>query len=294
MPEANVRNLEDAGNTPEEWFKSLPFVTRYWFGLAVATTLAVNLGTVQILTIFYSFEKIKDNFEVWRFLTCFLYIGDFSFNLAIDLYMLYQYSLKYEKSGSGYNTGAGGGTADYVFAMIFAMIMHLVTYPFLTSYVGPLFGTNLIFFVMYIWSKRFPNEQVNVWFIPVQSLYLPFVLLGFRLFTGQPVFQIAHGMAIGHLYYFLADIVPLVYGKNVLNTPQFLIDQFGIGLYQPPPQQEQQQQYQAGAMPNPWNARGGGTNTSSRSSNSSSGLRRRNLDANGHDWGGGGRVLGGN
>lgn len=100
-------------------------------------------------------------------------------------------------------------------------------------------------------------------------------------------------MAIGHLYYFLADIVPLVYGKNVLNTPQFLIDQFGIGLYQPPPQQQQQQQqYQAGAMPNPW--RGGGNNTSNRNSNSSSGLRRRNADANGHDWGSGGRVLGGN
>lgn len=215
------------------------------------------------------------------FTTVYTYSHCFQYSINVKLIPL-----------SSCKKGAGGGTADYAFAMFFAMIMHLVTYPFLTKYVGPLFGTNLIFFVMYIWSKRFPNEQVNVWFIPVQSLYLPFVLLGFRLFTGQPVFQIAQGMAIGHLYYFLADIVPLVYGKNVLNTPQFLIDQFGIGLYQPPPPQQQQQQYQAGAMPNPW--RGGGNNTSNRNSNSSSGLRRRNADANGHDWGSGGRVLGGN
>jgi hypothetical protein len=38
--------------------------------------------------------------------------------------MLYTMSVRYE-TNTPYNTGAGGGTADYAFAMIFAMVVML-------------------------------------------------------------------------------------------------------------------------------------------------------------------------
>jgi hypothetical protein len=38
--------------------------------------------------------------------------------------MLYTMSVRYE-TGTPFNTGAGGGTADYAFAMMFAMVVML-------------------------------------------------------------------------------------------------------------------------------------------------------------------------
>lgn len=32
----------------------------------------------------------------------------------------------------------------------------------------------------------------------------------------------------------MADVMPAVYGKDVLQTPRFLIDYFGVGEYVPP------------------------------------------------------------
>ena len=82
---------------------------------------------------------------------------------------------------------------------------------------------------------------------------------------GNPINDILHGMGVGHIYYFLADVIPAVYGKDVLKTPQFLIDTFGVGEYTP--------EVEVAAAPRPVAAnepaRGGG-----------------------HNWGGRGQALG--
>ena len=84
-----------------------------------------------------------------------------------------------------------------------------------------------------------------------------------------------HGLAVGHLFYFLADVVPQVYGKDFLVTPLFLIDYFGVGHYQP-------DQAQREARNNPWN------NRPAAGGNTTGGTGGRG----GHNWGGGGRALG--
>lgn len=230
----NVRNLDQVGGGPQEWFQSLPILTRHWLGLAVVTTLGGNLGLIGINKLVFMWEPLKDNFEVWRLFTSFLYFGEFSLHMVFGLYFLVEYSKRYE-TGSGFNTGAGGGTADYAFCLLFGVVLMLLSYPFLTQYVMPLFGRNLTYYVLYVWTKRYPTVQVSIWGFPVQALYLPFALGALYMCMGNPIADIAHGIAIGHLYYFLVDVVPLVYGKEVLHTPQFLIDYFGVGQYQPEP-----------------------------------------------------------
>ena len=42
---------------------------------------------------------------------------------------------------------------------------------------------------------------------------------------GNPTLDI-FGILIGHLYHFLTDIIPRVYGKHYLETPQFIINIF--------------------------------------------------------------------
>lgn len=219
---------------PEAWFQSIPFITRYWFALTCITTLSGNLGLVGIDKIVFMWEPLKDNFEVWRLFTPFLYMGQFSLPMLFGLYLLVEYSKRYEM-GTGFNTGAGGGTADYAFAMMFGVVVILLSYPLLADKMMPIFAKNLTYYVLYAWTKRYPTVQVNIWGFPVQALHLPFALLGLTMCMGNPFVDMMHGFAIGHLYYFLVDVVPVVYNKDVLRTPQFLIDYFGVGTYQPEP-----------------------------------------------------------
>lgn len=148
--------------------------------------------------------------------------------------MLVTMSMRYE-TGSPFNTGAGGGTADYAFALMFAMVAILLSYPLVVMMfpIPPLFTTNMVYFVMYVWSKRNPTAQANIWGIPMEAVWLPFAYLALTVFMGNPYFHLLHGLAIGHLYYFLADVYPQVTGKDILVTPHFLIDRFGVGEYRP-------------------------------------------------------------
>lgn len=126
-----------------------------------------------------------------------------------------------------------------------------------------------IFGLMYLWLPL--TEFVTLSFV---TQYLPFAQLVLRMFMGSSIFDILHGMAVAHLYYFLADVVPQVQGREVLHTPQFLIDRLGVGEYRPqagnaapqnPYRQPQAQQQQAAPQ--------------------------RGFDV-GHQWGGGGQRLG--
>lgn len=221
----------------------------------------------------WNLNAIKDNFQVWRVLTCFCYIGSFEFNTLISLYLLVQFSKQYEKGGP-FNTGAGGGTADYAFALLFAAVVMIVTAPLVRRYIiplGTLYSKNLIYYVLYIWSKRNPTAQANIWGIPVPAIYLPFAYVALTLFMGNPIHFMLHGIAIGHIYYFLVDVVPAVYGKDVLHTPQFLIDWFGVGEYIQGPGGANAPDAPP-AAPRGGNGGGGGGGR--------------------HPWGGGGRALG--
>lgn len=279
MPPANnVQGADDTGG-PQDWFKSLPLVTRYWFGGALLATCAGNFGFVSVMKLIYSWDNIWQNFEIWRFLTPFLFIGKFDFNTLMALYMLQTYSQRYETEP--YNTGAGGGTADYVFAMMFGMVMIFLSFPFMNMVLQtpPIFARTLMFFVLYTWSKRHPTAPVSIWGVQLKAIHLPFATLGLNVLMGGMYSDIVHGIAIGHLFYFLVDVVPIVYGKDFLHTPQFLIDQLGVGAYVAP------------AAPGGGGGGAVGNNTWQAPGrvNAPSDTAR---PARGHNWGSGGARLG--
>jgi Derlin-2/3 len=263
-PGNNRRGVGDPAG-PDEWFKSLPFVTQYWFGATILVTFSVNMGVFSSYQIMYSWANIRQDFELWRLLTPFCYAGGWGFNMLIQMYTLVSFSKQYE-TGGPFNTGAGGGTADYAFCILFGIVIILTTYPFLTGRISPVFNRNLCYYVLYVWSKRNPTANASIWIFPIKAIYLPFAYLLLTLSLGENYMDMLHGIAIGHIYYFLVDVIPLVYGKDVLHTPIFLIDYFGVGEYQP--------EVAAAARPRPGPApqRGGG----------------------GHNWGTGGQQLGAN
>lgn len=79
-----------------------------------------------------------------------------------------------------------------------------------------------VFSLIYVWSKLVPDRQMSIWGFPVQSLYLPWVLMGFHLFTGGNPFNDLIGVAAGHSYIYLTEVLPESHGYQLLKTPSLM------------------------------------------------------------------------
>lgn len=184
------------------------------------------------------------------------------------------------ESGGPFNTGGGGGTADYAFMMLFGCAAMLLSYILLAGIIPPVFTRNLSYFVLYVWSKQNPEAPANIWGFPLKAMWLPFAYLAVTVLMGNSFWDVAHGIAIGHIYYFLVEVVPSVYRKDVLHTPQLLIDYFGVGEYVPP---QPVRNLAAGQGSNVWQAPG---RAQPPRDPGGAGPTR------GHNWGEGGQRLG--
>uniref|UniRef100_A0A7S2XX42 Derlin n=1 Tax=Fibrocapsa japonica TaxID=94617 RepID=A0A7S2XX42_9STRA len=218
------------GGSPQDWYNSVPFITKVWLTSTLAVTLAVNFGILPAGHLFLNFPLIWKKFQFWRLLTNFTCMGKLGFGTLITFYMLYSYSEKYETGGC-FNTGGGGGVSDYAFMMMFGMVVMNIIGYFMNT---PFMAQPLVFFVMYVWSRRFPDLTVSFMFgVKIQSIYAPWAYVAFQILLGNSPFMALLGIAVGHLYYFLAEIVPDQYDFEILKTPVFMIHYFGYGAYHP-------------------------------------------------------------
>lgn len=56
-----------------------------------------------------------------------------------------------------------------------------------------------------------------------QAPYLPWVLLGFSVLLGNAISVDLVGIAVGHTYFFMEDVLPTKNGGHkILKTPKFL------------------------------------------------------------------------
>ncbi|CAM9897029.1 unnamed protein product [Heterosigma akashiwo] len=219
-----------AGASPQDWYNSLPIITRYWFTGTICTTVLVNFGALSPAYIVLNFPLIWKKFQFWRLASHFFFAGKFSFPTLISMFMLVQYSQRYE--AGPFNTGGGGGTSDYAVMMVFGMaVLNAVGY-FLQM---PFMAQPLVYFVMYAWSRRFPEQSVSFFGFQVQALYAPWALLAFQVLVGASPMAPLMGIVAGHLYYFLVEVIPDQYDRELLKTPLFVINYFGYGAHQPAP-----------------------------------------------------------
>merc|ERR1711964_825805 len=88
-------------------------------------------------------------------------------------------------------------------------------------------GHAMVFYLMYIWSRKEPHVQVTFYGFGFKAWHLPFVLMAVGLLMGgAPMFDIL-GILVGHVYHFMADIVPEVYDFELLKCPSFLYTLMG-------------------------------------------------------------------
>uniref|UniRef100_UPI003AAE4703 derlin-1 isoform X3 n=1 Tax=Centroberyx gerrardi TaxID=166262 RepID=UPI003AAE4703 len=208
-----------------DWFKSIPFITRYWFAGSIAVPLIGKLGLISPMYLVLWPENFFHKFQLWRPVTSTLYfpVGPGTgFLYLVNLYFLYQYSTRLE-------TGAfDGRPADYVFMLFFNWLCIVITGLMMDM---QLLMIPLIMSVLYVWAQLNRDMIVSFWFgTRFKACYLPWVILGFNYIIGG-----SYPMDLG--------------GRSFLSTPEFLyrflpnrrggVSGFGVPPTRRPAPQEQ-------------------------------------------------------
>lgn len=225
-----------------DWFRSIPFITRTWFGASVAVPFIEMLGLVDMRSLMLFPELVFNRFQIWRLLTATVYFPP-SFLYLVNLYFLYHYSSRLE-------TGVfDGRPADYVFMLLFNWICIVIIGLLMHM---RLLMIALIMSVLYVWAQINKDMIVTFWFgTQFKARYLPWVILVFNYIVRRSFVDELVGNLVGHLYFFLMFKYPIdLGGRSFLSTPEFLYRFFpnrrgGVSGFGVPPSRRPAAQEQA-------------------------------------------------
>ncbi|KAF5834210.1 Der1-like family-domain-containing protein, partial [Dunaliella salina] len=169
---------------------------------------------------------------IWRLVTNFFFLGKLNFNFLIRMIWIIQHSCPLESQTFQFEP------ADYLWMLCVCGGL-LIASTFITGFV--INGVPLIMAIIYVWSRNFPEQQVSLYgLVKLQSFYLPWAFTGISMLMGQSIIPDLTGIAVGHAYYFLADVYPLQAGRHLIPTPAILknwLADLGIRGIAPPPRE---------------------------------------------------------
>lgn len=197
---------------PEEWYRSLPVITRGYLTVAFVATVVVQLELVSGMLLYLDFDLIFGKLELWRLLTNFTFFGTFSLPFVFSMFFLVRYGKELEMKRFE------GRPADYLWCLAFCgLLMIGVAYV-----VGgqPFLAPSMLSAMVYLWSREYAEQTLNMFgLFNVQAFYFPWVLCAIRVLMGGSAVPDLIGIFAGHVYYFLED----VQGVR-LRAPLFLAD----------------------------------------------------------------------
>lgn len=218
---------------------SIPPITRWWAGSALALALAEHVGLVSSLQLFLSFRLVLRG-QLWRIPTSLAYFGPFSVDFLFNLVFATRYSRMLEENHYA------GHKADFVYLLLFSSFVLVALSPLVTM---PFLGSPLGFVLVYLWSRRNRHVRLSLFgILVITAPYLPWALVAFSwILSGSYKAAVGDlmGIAVGHLCkytllrlehetlsltfaasdYFLVDVWPREVksgGRNLLATPALL------------------------------------------------------------------------
>ena len=196
--------------SPEEWYRSLPTITRGYLTAALATTVLVQLDFISPVLLFLNYEAIFGSLEVWRLATNFLFFGGFSMNFCFAMFFLVRYGRELEAKRFE------GRAGDMLWCMMFCGLV-LVGLAYVIGEM-PFLAQPMLSVLVYLWSRENSEQVLSIFgLFNVQAFYFPWVLCAMRVLMGGSPVEDLMGIFAGHVYYFLED----VQGVR-LSAPQFL------------------------------------------------------------------------
>eukprot|EP00117_Sycon_ciliatum_P021860 scpid96677/ scgid3961/ Derlin-2; Degradation in endoplasmic reticulum protein 2; Der1-like protein 2; F-LAN-1; F-LANa &gt; Derlin-2; Degradation in endoplasmic reticulum protein 2; Der1-like protein 2 len=195
-------------------YMAIPPVTRAYTTACLITTILVQVEFVTPLQLYFNPYLTFRELQLWRLVTNFLFFGQLGFHFFFNLIFVYRYSRMLEEGSFR------GRTADFVYMFALGGVgMLFCGYWFSLLFLGQAFTIMLV----YIWGQRNRFVRMNFLFITFRAPQLPWVLLGFSFVLGSVFWVDVLGIAVGHVYYFLADVFPRMEGGcDVVSAPRIL------------------------------------------------------------------------
>lgn len=202
------------------WYMEIPVISRLYMTSAFLTTAACAIDIISPFSLYFNFNLIFVQGQVWRLFTTFLFFGLFSMDFLFHMYFLVRYCRLLEEGDFR------GRTAHFVMMLLFGIVNMVAVAPFFSVH---FLGSSLTFMMVYVWGRR--NEDVRMSFLGVFSFtapYLPWVMLTFSVLLGNPITIDVIGILVGHVYYFLEYVYPTIAEirkwriRKVLEPPRIL------------------------------------------------------------------------
>jgi Derlin-2/3 len=204
--------------TPEEWYKGLPLLTRIGLTTFFMTTILTMVGLLNPRDLVLDWPTVINKLQVWRLFTSVIYFGKFGFPFMFQMYFFTSFSQKLERGEV--MTALPG---NYLFFLLFQILSLDIVSLVLAWPTGlPLLGTSLTFSIIYYYSRLEPDQEMVFYSFKVKGYQLPFALLAFTLLMGGDIWADVLGLASGHIFFFLKEVVKKEYGMVLLTTPSFL------------------------------------------------------------------------
>lgn len=208
----------EGGDNISDWFKEIPLVTKSLVFGTVASTVVTSFGIFGVTNFLFDVESIWRKFQYWRLILPFLYAGPFSISFATHVYSLYQSCSRYEKNP--FSTGGGGNSSDFLWMTLLGMIaLCVIGYYFQLM----VMSTPLLFMIIYVSSRREPDLILNIMSFKYKALYHPWITLAIYIILGISITLPLIGIAVGHVYYFFAIVLPDSHGYTLIKTPEFCV-----------------------------------------------------------------------
>ena len=214
-----------------DFYKQMPPLTKFFLTGTFVSALAVQFGLIPTFfggggagALVFDWDSLSSKFHIWRLITPFLFAGTFSINFVIHLFVLYENCRRYE--ANPFNTGAGATSADFLYMLVLGCAVFIVLAVFERSLgLGmQVMSEPILYYILYVWSRKEPDSVVNMWGFKFKALYLPWVYMALRVLMGGGITHMLVGVAVGHVYYFLVDVVPNTYGTTLIKTPVWCVD----------------------------------------------------------------------
>lgn len=202
------------------WYMDIPPVSRIYFTSAFLTTTCCAIEIINPYYLYYNPELIFEG-QIWRLFSPFLFFGVFSVDFLFNMYFLVRHCRQLEEGDFR------GKPSQFVLMILFGIMLIVLIAPFL--HMHNFLGSALTYMMTYVWGRR--NEDVRMSMLGVITFtapYLPWVMLAFGFLVGNPIDMSLVGIAVGHAYYFLEYVYPVVadvrgWGiKRLLVPPRFL------------------------------------------------------------------------
>jgi len=196
----------------EAWWAALGPIAKGSVIAPSAIALAVSLGIAPPFLFILIWDRVINDFEIWRLVTSAVFFGKFSFAFLMNVAMFVVYQRRHEED-------FGPRLCDHVY-MLTVLLTTLLTVSYFMDMMVLSFSLTMA--LIWIWCKRHEDAVLSVYGFSFKGQHFPFVMLLVHLLLGQSIVDDIVGIIVGHLFYFLKDMLPQTNGLRLLETPSWV------------------------------------------------------------------------